>query len=162
MAEQPIIPYLTVKDASGAIAFYQKAFGATENMRMPAEDGKRLMHASLTINGGTLFLSDEFPEYGNAAAPKAGDKPSVAVALAMPAPANVDHLQAGGRRRGDRHDGAGGRVLGRPVRDAAGSIRAPLDAERAAGAIGRTRTRYSKVRNSHSSGKNGRSSAVLR
>jgi len=23
MAEQPIIPYLTVKDASGAIAFYQ-------------------------------------------------------------------------------------------------------------------------------------------
>jgi PhnB protein len=90
MAEQTIIPYLTVKDGAGAIAFYQKAFGATENMRMPAEDGKRLMHASLTINGGTLFLSDEFPEYGNAAAPKAGDKPSVAVALAMSAPANVD------------------------------------------------------------------------
>ena len=90
MAEQSIIPYLTVKDAAGAIAFYQKAFGATENMRMPAEDGKRLMHASLTINGGTLFLSDEFPEYGSAAAPKAGDKPSVAVALALSAPANVD------------------------------------------------------------------------
>jgi PhnB protein len=90
MAEQSIIPYLTVKGAADAIAFYQKALGATENMRMPAEDGKRVMHASLTINGGTLFLSDEFPEYGNAAAPKAGDKPSVAVALALSASAQVD------------------------------------------------------------------------
>jgi PhnB protein len=89
MAEQSIIPYLTVKDAAGAIAFYQKAFGATENMRMPAEDGKRLMHAALTIRGGTLFLSDEFPEHGGAA-PKEGQHVPVAIALACSAPADVD------------------------------------------------------------------------
>ena len=90
MAEQSVIPYLTVKGGADAIAFYQKAFGATENMRMPAQDGKRVMHASLTINGGTVFLSDEFPEYSGAPAPKAGEKPPVAVALALAAPANVD------------------------------------------------------------------------
>jgi PhnB protein len=90
MADQTIVPYLTVKDGAGAIAFYQKAFDATENMRMPTEDGKRLMHASLAIKGGTLFLSDEFPEYSGAPAPKAGEKPSVAVALALNAPADVD------------------------------------------------------------------------
>jgi len=43
----PITPYLTVKGAVDAIAFYQKAFGATENARMPAPDGKRLIHATL-------------------------------------------------------------------------------------------------------------------
>ena len=90
MVDQSVIPYLTVKDAAGAIAFYQKAFGATENMRMPAEDGKRLMHASLIINGGTLYLSDEFPEYSGAPAPKAGEKPAVAVALALSAPSDID------------------------------------------------------------------------
>jgi PhnB protein len=45
-----------------AIAFYQKAFGAVEQARLPAQDGKRLMHACLSINGGTVMLSDEFPE----------------------------------------------------------------------------------------------------
>ena len=90
MAEQPIIPYLTVKDAAGAIAFYQKAFGAAETFRMPADDGKRLLHAAISINGGTLFLSDEFPEHGGGGAPKEGQHVPVAVALAFSAPADVD------------------------------------------------------------------------
>jgi PhnB protein len=89
MAEQSIIPYLTVKDAAGAIAFYQKAFGAAETFRMPADDGKRLMHAALAIRGGTLFLSDEFPEHGGAA-PKEGQHVPVAIALALSTPADVD------------------------------------------------------------------------
>jgi PhnB protein len=38
---QAIVPYLTVKGASEASAFYQKAFDAKENARHPAEDGKR-------------------------------------------------------------------------------------------------------------------------
>src|SRR5262245_11858417 len=87
---QSVIPYLTIKGASEAIAFYQKAFGANENMRMPADDGKRLMHASLSINGGEVFLSDEFAEQGGPAAPKPGDCMSVAVALALAKPTDVD------------------------------------------------------------------------
>ena len=59
--------------AAEAIDFYKKAFGAEEQMRMPAEDGKRLMHAHLTINGASLMLADDFPEYtGREAGPPEG------------------------------------------------------------------------------------------
>ena len=66
---QTIVPYLTVKGASEASAFYQKAFDAKENARHPAEDGKRLMHVALSVHGGDVFLCDEFPEHGGAPAP---------------------------------------------------------------------------------------------
>ncbi len=59
----PLIPHLCVAGAADAIEFYKKAFGATEVMRVPAEDGKRLLHAQLTINGATVFLVDDFPEH---------------------------------------------------------------------------------------------------
>jgi PhnB protein len=85
-----VTPYLTVKGAAEAIAFYQKAFGAKENMRMPADDGKRLMHACVTINGGEVFLSDEFAEHGGPSAPKQDQPTAVAVALALDKPAAVD------------------------------------------------------------------------
>jgi PhnB protein len=59
-----ISPHLTIRDgrASEAINFYMRAFGATEIFRKEAEDGKRLMHAHLEVNGGALFLNDDFPE----------------------------------------------------------------------------------------------------
>jgi PhnB protein len=87
---QKTIPYLTVKGGAEAIAFYQKAFGATENSRMAAQDGKRLMHASLTIKGGSVMLSDEFPEHGGPPAPCAGNPAGIAVAVALDATAEVD------------------------------------------------------------------------
>lgn len=62
--EPGVIPYLNVEGAAEASAFYQQALGATELMRMPAEDGKRLMHCHLRINGGSLMMSDVFPESG--------------------------------------------------------------------------------------------------
>jgi PhnB protein len=65
MSEQPqgVIPHLVVNGAAQAIEFYKKAFGATELMRVPAQDGKRLMHAALMINGAHVYLVDDFPEY---------------------------------------------------------------------------------------------------
>jgi PhnB protein len=87
---QKTIPYLTVNGGAEAIAFYQKAFNATENTRMAAKDGKRLMHASLTIHGGTVMLSDEFPEHGGPPAPTPGNPAGIAVAIMLDAPAEVD------------------------------------------------------------------------
>lgn len=89
---QNTIPYLTVKGGAEAIAFYQKAFGATENTRMAAQDGKRLMHASLTIHGGTVMLSDEFPEHGGPPAPTLSNPAGVAVAVVLDTPAAVDEI----------------------------------------------------------------------
>ena len=59
-----IAPHLTIPSRGGqaAIEFYTRAFGATEVRRMLAEDGERLMHAYLRINGGDVMLHDEFPE----------------------------------------------------------------------------------------------------
>jgi PhnB protein len=59
-----VIPYLHLDGAAGAAELYQKAFGATELFRLPAEDGKRLMHCHLKINGGDVMVSDCFPEHG--------------------------------------------------------------------------------------------------
>ena len=60
---QGVIPHLVVNGAVEAIEFYKTAFGATELMRVPAEDGKRLLHAALEINGSPVYLVDDFPEY---------------------------------------------------------------------------------------------------
>ena len=59
-----VTAHLSIPDRRGAeaINFYKTAFAARELARMPAEDG-RLMHAHLLINGGSLMLHDEFPEY---------------------------------------------------------------------------------------------------
>ena len=59
-----VTPYLTVRGASEASEFYQRAFGAEELARKAGEDGKRLIHCHLRINGADLMMSDDFPEYG--------------------------------------------------------------------------------------------------
>lgn len=67
-----VLPHLVVDDAAAAIDFYVKAFGATELGRVPGPDGK-LIHAALSINGSTVMLNDDFPEYsgGKSMTPKA-------------------------------------------------------------------------------------------
>ncbi|HEY4942044.1 MAG TPA: VOC family protein [Rhizomicrobium sp.] len=59
-----VVPYLTIAAGRGAEAaeFYIKLFGATQGARLPAEDGKRLMHCALQFAGATLYLADDFRE----------------------------------------------------------------------------------------------------
>lgn len=69
-----VTAHLTIPGGRGqeAITFYEQAFGAHEEMRHLADDGQRLMHAHLKVNGGSLMLNDDFPEYregGESAAP---------------------------------------------------------------------------------------------
>jgi PhnB protein len=70
MAEQAaqathgLVPYISPSDAVAAAEFYKQAFAATDVVPMLADDGKRYMHCSMTINGSTLYMSDSFPEYG--------------------------------------------------------------------------------------------------
>lgn len=61
---QGVIPHLNVVGAAEAADLYKAAFGAIEHRRLPADDGQRLMHCHLEINGGSLMLSDCFPEHG--------------------------------------------------------------------------------------------------
>jgi PhnB protein len=56
-----LTPYLTVENASEAIHFYKRAFGAKERVRMDAPDGK-VGHAELEIGDSLVMLSDPFPQ----------------------------------------------------------------------------------------------------
>ncbi|MDD5139030.1 MAG: VOC family protein [Verrucomicrobiales bacterium] len=61
----PMSPYLTVKDASKAIAFYQAAFGATELFRLTDAGTGTIGHAEIMINGSHFMLADENPAWGS-------------------------------------------------------------------------------------------------
>ena len=65
--QNAITPYLTVKGAPEAIAFYAEAFGAKEVYRMPVPQGDgtlKIGHAAIKIGDSKVFLADEFPDYG--------------------------------------------------------------------------------------------------
>jgi len=57
-----VTPVLTVEGAEDAIAFYKRAFGATERMRMPGPDGK-IMHAEIMIGDSVVMVSDVFANF---------------------------------------------------------------------------------------------------
>jgi PhnB protein len=56
-----VTPYLSVQGAAGAIAFYKKAFGAKEVMRMPGPRGT-IGHAEIQVGDSRIMLADESPE----------------------------------------------------------------------------------------------------
>jgi PhnB protein len=56
-----ITPYLSIKGAAAAIAFYQRAFGAVETVRMEGPGG-RVGHAELRFGDSMVMLADECPE----------------------------------------------------------------------------------------------------
>lgn len=58
-----IKPVLSVRNGTDAIAFYCKAFGAEELMRVSDPGGAVV--AELSIDGARFFLADESPEHGN-------------------------------------------------------------------------------------------------
>jgi PhnB protein len=57
-----VTPYLMVRDAARAIAFYRDAFGAQETMRFDGPNG-RIAHAEVTIGDSHVMLADETPEF---------------------------------------------------------------------------------------------------
>jgi PhnB protein len=94
-----LTPHLVVNDGSAASEFYQKAFGAVEVFRMPADDGRRLMHCCLNIGPTKIYLCDDFPEYcdGNSRSPKALGGTPVTLHLDVPdCDAAIDQAVAAG------------------------------------------------------------------
>jgi PhnB protein len=74
-----VTPYLSVKGAASAIAFYKKAFGAKEIMRMPGPGGT-IGHAEIQIGDSHIMLADEYPEM-NFRSPQAFGGTPVAISL---------------------------------------------------------------------------------
>jgi PhnB protein len=57
-----LTPYLIVADGAGAVAFYEKAFGAVPRLRLERPDGK-IGHAELEIGDSVIMLADEYPPH---------------------------------------------------------------------------------------------------
>jgi len=66
-----VTPHLVCRGAADAMAFYQKAFGAREIMRMPMPDGG-IAHAEMQIGDSRIMLGDEAPAMGASAPPTVG------------------------------------------------------------------------------------------
>jgi PhnB protein len=67
-----VIAYLVVDGAMKAAEFYRRAFGGEIVAAYPPDEKGRTMHVHLYINGGSLMLSDAFPEHGCALQPVQG------------------------------------------------------------------------------------------
>ena len=93
-----VTPYLTVNDGAGALAFYGRAFGAREIMRMPAPGGK-LGHAEFRIGDSIIMLSDEFPGMSTQKAPTSLGGTTGSLMLYVP---NVDAAFKARSTRGAR------------------------------------------------------------
>jgi uncharacterized glyoxalase superfamily protein PhnB len=59
-----LVPYLAVRDARAAIAWYTDALGARVVGDPTVMDDDRIGHAELTVAGATFYLADEYPEMG--------------------------------------------------------------------------------------------------
>jgi PhnB protein len=97
----PIEVYLTVRDGDAASKFYQQAFGAAETFRALADDHKRLMHCNLSVFGGQIMLSDEFPEHGgDTLSPLSRGGASVTININLPTAAEADRMMAQAEKAG--------------------------------------------------------------
>jgi PhnB protein len=56
-------PYLIASDATAAIHFYVRVFGAKELVCLNMPDGK-IAHAELQLPVGRMMLADEYPDMG--------------------------------------------------------------------------------------------------
>ena len=81
-----VTPYLILSGASAAIAFYKKALGAEEVMRMEGPGGK-VHHAEISIGDSRVMLADEHPEI-QALSPKTVGGSPVSIHLYVE---DVDH-----------------------------------------------------------------------
>lgn len=89
-----VMPYLSVKGAADAIAFYQKAFGAKERYRL--QMGDRLGHAELDIGGSIVMLADVFAEMGGKEPKGLGGTPVTLAVMVASADATFKKAVAAG------------------------------------------------------------------
>ena len=90
-------PYLIVKGAANALDFYNKAFGATEIMRIPAHGGK-VGHAEIKIGNAIIMLADEFPEMNHRSPQSLGGTPVSILVYVQDVDAFVTRAAAAGAK----------------------------------------------------------------
>lgn len=86
-----VIPYIVVKDADAAIAFYKAAFGAEELFRMTDPRDGRVGHAELKFGESIVMLADEYPDFGAVGPDTIGGTPMTLHLVTRAVDADVAH-----------------------------------------------------------------------
>jgi len=96
MGIKAVTPYLAVRNARAAIAFYGAAFGARQMLVIEEQDG-RIGHATLGIGPAEIYLADEHPDFENVVGPQTLGGTSVTLDLEVEdVDAAVDRAVAAG------------------------------------------------------------------
>lgn len=74
------IPYLSITEATKAVAFYTEVFGVAPYVLLNMPDG-RVMHCEFRIGNARFFISEELPEHGGTPSPTRLAATSVAIHL---------------------------------------------------------------------------------
>ena len=80
MPVKEFVPYLSVTDATEAVAFYSRVFETGPVLQLNMPDG-RVMHCEFRIDGARFFLSEELPEHGGTPSPTSQGATTVAIHL---------------------------------------------------------------------------------
>lgn len=105
---EQFIPHVAVTGGLRALEFYKHVFGGTDGDKMMSQDGKRLLHGEVVVDGCKLFVSDQFEasEGGSLKTPESLGGTTVRITM------NVDDADA----VVSRADAAGAQVI-MPVQD---------------------------------------------
>jgi PhnB protein len=68
-------PYMIIKGCAAAIAYYQKAFGATVTYQLIDPIDGRIGHAELSIGDSDIFMADEYADFGSLSPDSIGGSP---------------------------------------------------------------------------------------
>ena len=109
-----LTPYLAVRDAKAAVAWYVEHLGAVVTYDPIVMDDGRIGHVELTLDGARWMMADEYPEI-HVEAPPPGRGSAVTLHLSVPAPDLVDScvasaVQGGALLDREPEDGFAGRV----------------------------------------------------
>jgi PhnB protein len=91
-----VIPYLTVKGATEAIAFYGEVFDATKRGDVFTMPDGTVGHAELQVGDSVIMLADENPEFGNRSPEAVGGTPVTVMIYVEDVDATVERAVAKG------------------------------------------------------------------
>lgn len=61
----PVMPYIIIDDAPGFLQFTKTVFGATEQLIVPGEDGRAIMHGEIKIGDAVIMFAGGNAQWGS-------------------------------------------------------------------------------------------------
>jgi len=60
----PVMPYIIISDAPAFLGYAKKVFNATEQLIVPGDDGRTIMHGEIKIGDGIIMFAGSNAQWG--------------------------------------------------------------------------------------------------